>query len=163
VTYKLWFKVKPVGFVKKLDDRKSSIKILKKYARCLEQIEHFSHLVILYWMNKVSEDLRRDLKVKPRHMDTPTLGVFSTRFPARPNPIGVTTVKLLSRKGATLVVEGLDAEDGTPVIDVKPYIPIFDKPSGRVKLPWWVLKHLKDHDHQHPSSFKEILKLVELE
>ena len=88
MTYKLWFKVKPVGFVKKLGDRKSSIKILKKYARCLEQIEHFSHLVILYWMNKVSEDLRRDLKVKPRHMDTPTLGVFSTRFPARPNPIG---------------------------------------------------------------------------
>lgn len=159
----MWLKIKPVGFVEKLDDGRSSIRFLKKYVRCLEQIEPFSHLVILYWLNRVPKELRRDLRVKPRHMNTPTLGVFSTRFPARPNPIGVTTVKLLSRKGNSLFVEGLDAEDKTPVIDVKPYIPVFDKPSGRVKLPWWVLKHLKNHDHQHPSSFKEILKLVELE
>ena len=155
--------VKPVGFVKKLSNGRSSITFLKKYVHCLEQIESFSHLVILCWMNRVPKELRRDLKVKPRHMNAPTLGVFATRFPARPNPIGVTTVKLLLRKDDSLVVEGLDAEDNTPVIDVKPYIPVFDKPSWRVKLPWWVLKHLKNHDHQHPSSFKEILKLVELE
>lgn len=156
-------KVKPVGFVKKLADGRSSITFLKKYVPCLEQIESFSHLVVLYWLNKVPKELRRDLKVNPRHMNTPALGVFATRFPARPNPIGVTTVKLLVRKDDSLVVEGLDAEDNTPVIDVKPYIPIFDKPSGRVKLPWWVVKHLRNHNHNHPTSFQEIQKLVELE
>lgn len=167
----MWFKITPIGIVEKLDEHKSHIKFFKKYANYLDQIESFSHILVLYWLSKVPRRLRRGLKIKPKIVKTPPLGVFATRFPARPNPIGITTVKLLSRRGNLLIVEGLDAEDRTPVIDIKPYMPIFDKPSGRVKLPTWVLEHIKrhhtchsyHHTHHHQHSFKEILELVELE
>jgi len=159
------FEVKPIGFAYRVDHEKAIIEVLKEYAECLDKVNHFSHLVVIYWMNRVTDELRRVIRIRPKHFKTPRLGVFATRFPARPNPIGVTTVKLIERRGRKLLVDGLDAEDNTPIIDIKPYIPVFDKPRGRVKLPLWVKRHLKEHhhDYHHPHTFEELLKLVELE
>ncbi|HDI31501.1 MAG TPA: tRNA (N6-threonylcarbamoyladenosine(37)-N6)-methyltransferase TrmO [Thermofilum sp.] len=157
------FKVKPIGFVRKLESGKKYIEVLEEYEEALEKIECFSHVIVLYWLNKVPEDLRKTLRIKPKFEWAPELGIFATRFPARPNPIGITTVKLLSRRGRTLLIDDIDAEDGTPILDLKPYIPLFDKPKGRVILPRWVLRHIKEHHHEHDDlSFEEILKMVEI-
>ena len=73
-------------------------------------------------MHEISDAERKILKTHPRgRIDLPLLGVFATRSPLRPNPIGLTIVELLGRKGTVLTIRGLDAFDGTPVIDVKPY------------------------------------------
>ncbi|MBC8273483.1 MAG: tRNA (N6-threonylcarbamoyladenosine(37)-N6)-methyltransferase TrmO [Chloroflexi bacterium] len=102
----------------------------------LSRIEEFSHIVVLYWMHKVSSSERSVTKVHPRgKQNLPLVGVLASRSPTRPNPIGVSTVKLLERQGNVLKVIGLDAVDGTPVLDIKPYIT--DLPN-KTRAPGWV-------------------------
>ncbi len=116
----------------------SEIVINKKYEQALDQIDGFSHILVIYWMNRVTPGKRLKLKVHPkRRKDLPLVGVFATRSPARPNPIGLTTVQVLERSGNVLKVTGLDAIDGTPVLDIKPYIPGYDSPT-RAKTPAWI-------------------------
>ncbi len=84
------------------------------------------------------EEGRYHPKVHPGgRKDYPLVGVFATRLPARPNPICVTTAELLERKGNVLKVRGLDAVDGSPLVDIKPHLPSYDAPSN-VRLPDWV-------------------------
>jgi tRNA-Thr(GGU) m(6)t(6)A37 methyltransferase TsaA len=120
------------------DLKKSEIIINEEYLDCLEGIEDFSHLIILFWTHKVPNNARQIKKVHPAGLkEMPIKGIFATRSPVRPNPICKTTVKLIERKGATLVVEGLDAIDNTPVIDIKPHLPFYDSPLN-VKLADWM-------------------------
>jgi tRNA-Thr(GGU) m(6)t(6)A37 methyltransferase TsaA len=78
------------------------------------------------------------LKIHPRgRQELPLLGLFATRTPNRPNPVGKAMVRLLQRRGNILRVEGLDAIDGTPVIDIKPYIPGYDSVTN-AKVPPWI-------------------------
>jgi len=123
-------KLAPIGFVKrkvKEEDVKDkslvcSIIIRKDYEKALDGIEDFSHVYIIFWMHKMGDAERKTLRTHPRgRIDMPLLGVFATRSPLRPNPIGLTIVELLERKGNVLTVRGLDAFDGTPVLDMKPY------------------------------------------
>lgn len=123
-------KISPIGFVKRKtieEDVKNrslicSIIAKKDYEKAFDGIEEFSHVYVIFWMHKISEEERRTLKTHPRgRIDMPLLGVFATRSPLRSNPIGLTIVELLERKGNVLTVRGLDAFDGTPVLDVKPY------------------------------------------
>jgi len=123
-------KMKPVGYVRRaskeedVKDRSliSKIVIHKDFVEALEGIEDFSHIFVVFYMHQVSEKEKRLLKVHPRgRLDLPLLGVFATRTAFRPNPIGLTLVKLLERKENVLVVRGLDALEGTPVLDIKPY------------------------------------------
>jgi tRNA-Thr(GGU) m(6)t(6)A37 methyltransferase TsaA len=101
----------------------------------LDDIEDFSHLIIIYFMHK--SRLPFPLKVKPRFRVEPEqVGVFASRSPDRPNPLGKTTVKLLERNKNILKVQGLDAINGTPVIDIKPYIPGIDAAEGTRVPPW---------------------------
>lgn len=136
--------VKPIGFVRteavgdevKDKNRISQIIIHAEFAEALDGIEEFSHLFVLFWLNHVSrEDVR--LKVHPRgREDLPLLGVFATRTMYRPNPIGLTLVELVKVEGNVLTVRGLDAFDGTPVLDIKP----FDRwdTAKDAKVPrWW--------------------------
>ena len=117
---------------------KSEIIINEEYLDCLEGIEDFSHLIILFWTNKVPNKARQIKKVHPAGLkEMPIKGIFATRSPVRPNPICKTTVKLIERKGKTLFVEGLDAIDNTPVVDIKPHIPFYDSPLN-VKLADWM-------------------------
>jgi tRNA-Thr(GGU) m(6)t(6)A37 methyltransferase TsaA len=103
----------------------------------LEGVDGFSHLFVLFWLNQVSDEQRKTLKVHPRgRVDLPLLGVFATRTMFRPNPIGLTLVELLKVEGNVLTVNGLDAYDGTPVLDVKPF-DAWDN-AAEAKVPeWW--------------------------
>jgi len=89
----------------------------EKFADALKGIENSSHLIVLYWMHKA----RRDVLASRTPFSDEVFGVFATRSPNRPNPIGICVVELLERKGNVLFVKGLDAFDGTPVVDIKPY------------------------------------------
>lgn len=88
----------------------------------LDGLEEFSHIIVLFWMHKNVGQI--PTKVHPQgREDLPLTGVFATRAPHRPNSIGVSIVKLVERDGNALRVMGLDAIDGSPVIDIKPYLP----------------------------------------
>jgi tRNA-Thr(GGU) m(6)t(6)A37 methyltransferase TsaA len=118
----------------------SEILIKKKYQPALDQIEGFSHIIVLYWMDRLSPSKRSILKVHPRgRQDLPLVGVFASRSQARPNPIGLTTVKVLEHHDNIIKVMGLDAIDGTPVLDIKPHIPGHDSPA-KAKTPDWMKK-----------------------
>lgn len=102
----------------------SEIELLPEHTERLDGIEDFSHIQVIFYLDRVSRHERRMKKFHPRDReDLPLVGAFATRSQRRPNPIGLTTVKLLSRKVNTLRVKGLDALDGTPVLDIKPYSP----------------------------------------
>ncbi len=96
-----------------------TIEVYDKYAGGLTDIEGFSHIVIIFRFHR-SRGYK--LKLKP-HWDTKQRGLFATRAPRRPNQLGVSTLRLLGRNGNILKVEGVDMFDGTPLLDIKPYIP----------------------------------------
>jgi len=103
----------------------------------LEGIEDFSHLNVIFWMHDIPASERRELKARPRGCrDMPLVGVLATRAPHRPNPIGLSLVELVERRGNILKVRGLDALDGSPVLDLKPYDK-WDR-ADHVRVPeWW--------------------------
>jgi len=108
------------------DETVSEIIIYPAYADLLDGIEEFSHILVLYWAHQVDGAGRSLTRVHPMgRKDLPRVGLFSTCSPARPNPILVIAVRLLERNGATLRVKGLDAIDGSPVLDIKPYLPSY--------------------------------------
>lgn len=107
------------------------VEVFEQYAEGLSDAEGFSHLILLYHFHK-SSGYR--LIVEP-FLDDRARGVFATRYPARPNQIGLSVVKLLERNGNILSVEGIDVLDGTPLLDIKPYIPDF-QPQGDVRIGW---------------------------
>jgi tRNA-Thr(GGU) m(6)t(6)A37 methyltransferase TsaA len=115
----------------------SEVVIDSNLTDALDGLEQFSHLIILYWMHQ-APTCQPPLKVHPMgKAELPLVGLFATRSPHRPNPIGKSTVKLLNRQRNILRVEGLDAIDGTPVVDIKPYIPGYDSATD-VEVPRWV-------------------------
>lgn len=104
------------------------IEIHRKYEGGLKDVEGFSHLHLFYWLHE-SKD--HSLSVNTP-WDTQSHGLFSTRSPNRPNPIGYSVVELMERNGNILTVRGLDAIEGTPVIDIKPYVKKIDaKPDSK--------------------------------
>lgn len=107
------------------------IEVFKKYKDGLYDIEGFSHLILIFKFHK-SRGYR--LKVKP-FLDDKLRGLFATRYPRRPNQIGLTVVKLLKRRGNVLFVKGIDIIDGAPLLDIKPYVPEFG-PRKNVKIGW---------------------------
>ncbi|MFA5367513.1 MAG: tRNA (N6-threonylcarbamoyladenosine(37)-N6)-methyltransferase TrmO [Dehalococcoidia bacterium] len=118
----------------------SEIEIDAKWAELLDGIDEFSHIIVLFWMHKVPSDAEPPVKVHPRgRVDLPLVGTFATRSPHRPNSIGLTIVKLLERRGNVLRVQGLDAIDGTPVIDIKSYM-IPKIARNEIRMPEWVAK-----------------------
>ena len=137
--------LKPVGVVqteavdKEVRDKSvvSRIVFREDYIKALEGVEEFSHLFVLFWLHEMSNKDRQVVKVRPRgRSDMPLLGIFATRTPHRPNPIGLTRVKILNINGNVVTVQGLDAYDGTPVLDIKP----FDSwdTTEEFKVPnWW--------------------------
>lgn len=136
----------PIGIVKNnthkprfgsFKNEVSEIVLKKKFTKALTGIEDYSHLIIVFWMDKMKDKV---ITHRPQgNPDVPIVGIFSCRCPQRPNPIAVTTVKLLSRKGNKLKVKGLDILNKTPIIDIKPYWPVYDEVK-RAKIPKWVSK-----------------------
>lgn len=115
----------------------SVIDLLPQWAEGLDGIEEFSHVIVVFYLDRTRDGQSLRLKTHPMgRPELPEVGIFATRTPFRPNGIGVTTVKLLRRKSNTLTVEGLDAYDGTPVLDIKPYLPRGDLVSDATVARW---------------------------
>jgi len=133
-------KLEFVGLVEKVYDNISQLRVYPQYYEALNGITSFSHIIILYWLHKRDEEERRRtlLVIPKRHRGAPKLGVFSCRSPDRPNPIGLSVVEFLKVEGCVLSVRRFDAYEGTPIIDIKPYIPRADcVPDARA--PEWTL------------------------
>jgi tRNA-Thr(GGU) m(6)t(6)A37 methyltransferase TsaA len=98
------------------------IEVYPEFAAGLQDLDGFSHLILLYVFHQSNG---YTLQVKP-FLDDQVRGLFATRYPRRPNPIGLSIVRLLARQENILDIEGVDMLDGTPLLDIKPYIPDFD-------------------------------------
>jgi len=138
------YRIKPIGVIHSpFNDRKEvpiqprfsrdkgEVELFDEYSEGLKDIEGFSHIILVYFFHK-SQDY--SLLVRP-YLDNKEKGVFATRFPERPNHIGISVVKLLEKKENTLIVGGIDVIDGTPLLDIKPYVPPFDN-TKTVKIGW---------------------------
>ena len=99
-----------------------TVEVFPEFSAGLADVDGFSHLILLYAFDRVKQAA---LRVRP-YLDTEERGVFATRSPARPNGIGMTVVQLLGIEGRELKVAGVDMLDGTPLLDLKPYLPDFD-------------------------------------
>jgi len=136
--------IKPIGMIHSpFKDKKSTpilafkskalgkVELFKKYEDGLDDIEGFSHLILIYKFHKSKGYC---LKVKP-FLDDKLRGLFATRYPRRPNQIGLTVVKLLKRKGNILFVRGIDIIDGAPLLDIKPYVRDFGS-RKKIRIGW---------------------------
>lgn len=105
------------------EDMESRVVVAPEFAEGLEGIDDFSHVIVLCYLHRRAGEEDRQLRVHPQgREDLPLVGVFATRSPKRPNPIALTVVPLLRREDNVLVVTRLDMADGTPVLDIKPYL-----------------------------------------
>ena len=138
------FNVYQIGEVK-IEQDSCYIEICAPYTLGLQHIEKFGHIIVLWWISM--KDTPRDratLLVTPPRLSNPVeTGVFSSRSPSRPNPIGLTKVKLLKVENNRLYIDRIDALDDTPVLDIKPYLPGDSVPLSDIRLPEW-FESLKD-------------------
>jgi tRNA (adenine37-N6)-methyltransferase len=147
-----WFRAQAIGSVSRSGsesmapgayydpDLETSLRILPRWADAMDGIEEYSHLVVVYWLDR-AERARVARRLRPEgRPEMPEVGALATRAPLRPNPIGLATPRLLRREGLTLWVSGIDAWPGTPILDIKGYTPRDDlRPDATV--PRW-LEHL---------------------
>ena len=117
-------------------DINGSVEIFPEYIEGLKDLERFSHIILIYHFNLSKRAL---LKVRP-YMDSEIHGVFATRSPSRPNSIGISVVRLIGIKENILQIKDVDIVDGTPLLDIKPYVPEFD--IRNVKKIGWLKKNV---------------------
>lgn len=140
--------IKSIGYAKNKIKRQqfggfkeeiTEIVLNDEYLGALNGLEEYSHIIILYWMNEAKGIVK--LKHRPQgNLEVPEVGIFATRCQWRPNCIGISTVPLISIDKNIIKVKGLDIIDKTPIIDIKPYLPDYDKTNGKVKIPEWTKK-----------------------
>ena len=130
------FTVHPIGSVDKTE-RETTLVLDKKYQPGLLGLEGFSHIWVFWWFDRNDTPQRRAvLQVHPRgNPDNPLTGVFATRSPMRPNLIALTLCRVISIHDNVVRIEKIDAFDGTPVLDIKPYIP---PDSVKATVPDWL-------------------------
>ena len=140
-------KLEPIGYVQSpvttqtdegWGDVESRLVLLPPFRAGLRGLEQFSHVIVVVYLHEAKFDPARHLVRRPRglaHM--PELGIFAQRVKDRPNPLGVTTVRILGVDQESVLVRGLDAIDGTPILDLKPYFPVFDE-VREPRVPSWV-------------------------
>ncbi len=146
-------KLRPVGVIRtnasedeirsREGTRDGVVEIFESFEEALEGLEGFSHIYIVSYFNRLKPEQIGPLKVKPRGLlkhgftpeELPTRGVFALDSPTRPNPIGLSLVRLVRMEGRDLHVEGLDLFNGTPVLDIKPYQPQYR--AEEYGLPEW--------------------------
>ncbi|MEM2109496.1 MAG: tRNA (N6-threonylcarbamoyladenosine(37)-N6)-methyltransferase TrmO [Candidatus Odinarchaeota archaeon] len=137
--------LKPIGFIRSEnsgqlnseESRNLTVEIIihPDLEEALYKIEFHSHIIVLYYFHNLRKELGKPLKVHLKgDPSLPEVGVLASRAQNRPNPIGLSVVRLLNRKGTILYVKGLDAINGSPVIDIKPYIPQTDSVSSALTL-----------------------------
>ncbi len=133
------FYVNPVGKVR-VGEYGMMVEVNEKYIPALKELDGFGHLDIIWWCDKSDfEEARSILEVTAPYKKGPQeMGIFATRSPARPNPLGLTVVQLLhiDHENGILHIAYIDADDGTPVIDIKPYTPSLDRVESP-RVPKW--------------------------
>lgn len=141
--------LQPIGFVRSSiieprfggwKEHTSRVVVADTFADALRDLESYSHLMVVFWMHYVC--YHKTLHV-PQGKEglVPEVGIFACRCPARPNPVGCTTVKLIGVENNTLIVQGLDAVDETPIIDIKPVTPQYDCVAmDEVRVPEWIFR-----------------------
>jgi len=143
--------MKPIGFVRRTSSDEdvrdkslvSSVVLDEGLTPALDGIEDFSHVFVIYWLHQAMDAEEPVLHHPSLQAEAQPVGIFATRAPIRPNRMGLTLVELVRREGHTLWVKGLDAYDGTPVLDIKPYP---DWERGRFivvtdfRVPEWLTK-----------------------
>ena len=147
-------KLTPIGFVsspvtEQTDENWgriiSRIVLQPEYIGALSGLEDFSHAIIITYLHQAKYEKEKHLQRRPRGLeDMPKIGVFSQRAKDRPNPIGVTAVKIVSVGDDYLEVQGLDAIDQTPVLDIKPYYLHYDKIDAS-EVPEWVNRLMENY------------------
>jgi len=122
----------------------STIKIFSEYEKKLSSLNNFFHLIILYWFHLQDNEKERSTLqvVLRRHTGAPQVNVFASRNPSRPNPIGFCVVELISVEYCILTVRGLDTFEGSPIVDIKPYVPKSDAVPNAT-IPEWVNTGIK--------------------
>ncbi|MEJ2209786.1 MAG: tRNA (N6-threonylcarbamoyladenosine(37)-N6)-methyltransferase TrmO [Anaerolineae bacterium] len=133
------------------EEREAEIEVDAAWAEALDGIDEFSHIWLLWWLD------RRDtppevLRVHPeRRPELPLVGIFATRSPHRPNPLALTAVELLGRQGRRLRVRGLEAAQGTPILDIKPYLRRGDL-IAEANVPAWLEQLWTLHDREQAEG-----------
>ncbi len=123
----------------------SAIHLKPELAAGLRELDSFSHALIVFFMHQSSFTAGDDLVRRPRgRADMPEVGIFAQRAKHRPNPIGITAVEIVDIERHILRVRGLDAIDGTPVLDIKPYVPAFDRRDDAT-IPGWMDTLMQDY------------------
>ena len=138
--------MQPIGYVHNRVEHKkdvswgqdiSVIELNPEYHTGLSGLGDLSHATVLYYLDKAVYDRARHLQRRPQNRDDmPLVGIFAQRGKDRPNRIGMTSVQIVAADDTSLTVKGLDAVDGTAVLDIKPYYPVYDKKEATV--PEWV-------------------------
>ncbi|MGD2121638.1 MAG: tRNA (N6-threonylcarbamoyladenosine(37)-N6)-methyltransferase TrmO [Gemmatimonadota bacterium] len=118
-------------------DIDGTVEVFEEFAEGLKDLDGFSHVILIYHFHLSGEP---SLEVEP-FLDDQAHGVFSTRAPNRPNPVGISVVRLVGTLGNTLQIRDVDIVDGTPLLDIKPYVPEFD--GGDVTKKGWLEENLR--------------------
>jgi tRNA-Thr(GGU) m(6)t(6)A37 methyltransferase TsaA len=119
-------------------DSRGTVEVFPEFEEALQDLEGFSHLFLIYIFHRAGPATLRCIP----YLDDTLRGVFATRAPSRPNPIGLSVVRLLERQGNVLKIAEVDILDGTPLIDIKPFVPHFDHRDEATV--GWLSKRLKD-------------------
>jgi tRNA-Thr(GGU) m(6)t(6)A37 methyltransferase TsaA len=132
------FEVSPIGYVRRNGGR-TYLEILEDYVPALKELEHFSHVQVFWWFSEFDDEMFRGVTQSDQApYEAPVLGVFACRSPVRPNPIALTTAKILKvdHEQGVVDIANIDAYDGTPLLDLKAYIPSSDRVKD-VSVPQW--------------------------
>ncbi|MHA2277935.1 MAG: tRNA (N6-threonylcarbamoyladenosine(37)-N6)-methyltransferase TrmO [Candidatus Kariarchaeaceae archaeon] len=137
------FEIQPIGYICETETEKY-IKINPEYQIGLYQLDTISHIFVLWWIHENDTTEARQAQVIIPRVRGPfvppeKMGTFATRSPHRPNPIGMTLVKITSIIDRHIYIDSIDANEGTPVLDIKPYLPNSDRVDGEITLPPWFL------------------------
>jgi tRNA-Thr(GGU) m(6)t(6)A37 methyltransferase TsaA len=135
----IFYEISPIGYVRK-KGMKTSLEIIDKYVPGLRGLNNFSHVLVFWWANKIEDTEYRDrLQIYPPYSLDRLTGVFATRAEYRPNPIAITTCKIedINEKEGIVHVSNIDADDETPIIDLKAYFPSFERVK-EPKIPIWL-------------------------
>lgn len=133
------FNIFSIGFVKR-DKDGIFVQINESYRPALKQLDSFSHVIVVWWADKFDNDKNRSiLQCAPPYAKDKVTGVFASRSPQRPNPVSITTCKILdvNQEKGLIKIENIDAFDETPVIDLKAYFPVTDR-VRESKIPEWL-------------------------
>ncbi|MCF8063516.1 MAG: tRNA (N6-threonylcarbamoyladenosine(37)-N6)-methyltransferase TrmO [Deltaproteobacteria bacterium] len=145
ILYTMSYRIHTVGTIHR-DASGAVLELAPAYLDALRGLAGFSHVMVIYWFDRNdTPEQRRTLLVHPRNNPgIPLTGVFATRSPRRPNLLGIDMARLLSVEGNRIRIDATDALDGTPIVDVKPYIPVSDA-FPEAKVPEWVHEPGEDH------------------